>query len=95
MVTAELPREVSFVTVALQRLGGRGSLTGICRSVQELFPAWAAEAGGAARLGVAVRKVLEDYTPGSATWLPDRHPCFELVAPEEYRLIPPGRQPRR
>lgn len=92
MVTIELPRDVSFVSVALQRMGGRGSFSRICGGVRELFPKWADDCGSTDNFTRAVRQTIEDYCQDSPTWSPSRPACFERVGADEYRLVPPERR---
>jgi hypothetical protein len=87
-VTLDLPLNVALVAVAVQRCGGRASLSAIYQAMRVLVPDWKSEYKSEDSFEGTIRATLEQYCPQSERYSPKEPAFFERVGPGQYRIIP-------
>ena len=86
-MSRDLPLNVTYVAVAIGRLGGKGSLSAIYQKVRELNPDWVSQYKSDDTFMGTVRSTIEEYCPSSEKFTGKNPAFFERIASGEYRVI--------
>ncbi|HVX87549.1 MAG TPA: hypothetical protein VG940_01385 [Gemmatimonadales bacterium] len=84
----DLPLNVTYVAVAINRLGGSATLARIYEQVRTLNPEWRAQYKSDDSFMGTVRATIEEYCPQSEKFKSNNPAFFERIASGEYRVIP-------